>query len=73
MPEAIFSKSVKAGKITYFFDVREAKNQSKYLTITASQPSSSGEKKYTKRSINVFSNAAEGFREALQEAIKNMQ
>jgi hypothetical protein len=37
MPDAIFSKTVKAGKITYFFDVREAKNQSKYLTITASQ------------------------------------
>jgi hypothetical protein len=73
MPEAIFTKAVKAGKITYFFDVREAKNQSKYLTITASQPSGEGDKKFTKRSINIFSNAAEKFQDALQEAVKKLK
>lgn len=73
MPEAIFSKTVKAGKTTYFFDVKEAKNQSKYLTITASQLSGEGDKKFSKRSINLFSNAAEKFQEALQEAVKKMK
>ncbi len=70
---SLFSKSIKAGKITYYFDVKEAKNQSKYLTITASQPSESGEKKYSRRSINVFSSAADGFKEALQEAIAQLK
>lgn len=73
MPEAIFSKTVKAGKITYFFDVREAKNQSKYLTITASQLSGEGDKKFSKRSINLFGNAAEKFQDALQEAVKKLK
>ncbi len=73
MPNAIYTKVVKAGKITYFFDVKEAKNQSKYLTITASQPSTEGDKKFAKRSINLFGNAADKFHEALQDAIKNLK
>lgn len=73
MPDAIFTKTVKAGKITYFFDIRKAKNQSKYLTITASQLSTDGEKKFSKRSINLFSNAAEKFQDALQEAVKKLK
>lgn len=32
--EEIFSKRVKAGKRTYFFDVKETKNKDYYLTIT---------------------------------------
>src|SRR5574344_505123 len=35
--EQLFSKAVKAGKRTYFFDVRETKNEEKYLTITESK------------------------------------
>ncbi|MGH2568689.1 MAG: DUF3276 family protein [Bacteroidota bacterium] len=73
MPNAIYTKTVKAGKITYFFDVKEAKNQSKYLTITASQPTTEGDKKFAKRSINLFGNAAEKFQEGLQDAIKNLK
>ena len=73
MANAIYTKTVRAGKITYFFDVKEAKNQSKYLTITASQPTSEGDKKFAKRSINLFGNAADKFQEALQDAIKNLK
>ncbi|MEK6756199.1 MAG: DUF3276 family protein [Bacteroidota bacterium] len=70
---ALFSKTLKAGKTTYFFDVKEAKNKAKYLTITASQPSTSGEKKFVKRSINVFGNNAEKFNDALKEAMSNLR
>ncbi len=35
--EQLFSKAVKAGKRTYFFDVRETKNEEKYITITESK------------------------------------
>jgi hypothetical protein len=71
--DAMYSKMVKSGKITYFLDVKEAKNDSKYLTITASQPSKEDPKKFAKRSINVFSNAAEEFEGAVHEAIEHMK
>jgi hypothetical protein len=66
--DALFSKMVKSGKITYFLDVKEAKNNTKYLTVTASQPSREEEKKFTKSSINIFSNSAEEFVGALKQA-----
>ncbi|MBM4168575.1 MAG: DUF3276 family protein [Ignavibacteria bacterium] len=72
MPDQ-FTKMVKAGKITYFFDVKEAKNKSKYLSITASQPSTSGDKKFTKRSIFVFNEAAEDFHSAVGEAVAKLK
>ena len=34
--EDLFSKAVRAGKRTYFFDVKTTKNDEKYLTITES-------------------------------------
>ncbi len=70
---AIFSKMVRAGKITYFIDVKEAKNGSKYLTITSSQPSKEDTTKFSKRSINVFGNSAEKFNEALSEAVAKLK
>ena len=73
MPD-FYSKMVKARGITYFFDVKEAKNQTKYLTITASQPSKDGgEKKFIKRSIRVFSDSVAEFGSTVQEAIQNMK
>lgn len=35
--EGLFSKAVKAGKRTYFFDVKETKGEDKYITITESK------------------------------------
>ena len=35
--EELFSKAVKAGKRTYFFDVKSTKNDEKYITITESK------------------------------------
>ncbi len=66
--DALFSKMVKSGKITYFLDVKEAKNNTKYLTVTASQPSKDEPKKFTKSSINIFSNAADDFVATLKQA-----
>jgi hypothetical protein len=66
--DALFSKMLKAGSTTYFMDVKEAKNSKKYLTVTASQPSKDGEKKFTKRSLIVFGSAADDFVTALKEA-----
>jgi phosphohistidine swiveling domain-containing protein len=66
--DAIFSKMVKAGATTYFMDVKEAKNNKKYLTVTASQPAKDGENKFAKRSVIVFSSVADEFVGVLKEA-----
>jgi len=66
--DAIFSKMLKAGSTTYFMDVKEAKNNKKYLTVTASQPVKEGDNKFAKRSVIVFSSVADEFVSALKEA-----
>jgi hypothetical protein len=66
--DALFSKMLKAGSTTYFMDVKEAKNSKKYLTLTASQPAKEGEKKFTNRSVVVFSSVLDDFVSALKEA-----
>ena len=79
--EAVFSKSLKAGDRTYFIDVKEAKNKSRYLTIAESKPArqengkpaKEGDKKYTRSSVMIFDNQLEKFRDALQEALGHMQ
>jgi hypothetical protein len=68
--DALFSKTIKAGDRTYFIDVKEAKNKSKYLTIAESKPSKEGDKKFSRSSVMVFDNQAGKFREALDEAFK---
>ena len=69
----VFSKTVKSGRITYFIDTKEAKNNTKYVILTASQPSKEDPKKFTRRRINVFDSAAEGFIGALEEAVNHMK
>ncbi|MCX6121808.1 MAG: DUF3276 family protein [Ignavibacteriales bacterium] len=66
--DALFSKMLKAGSTTYFMDVKEAKNNKKYLSVTASQPAKEGEKKFTSRSVIVFSSVVDEFIGALKEA-----
>jgi hypothetical protein len=69
----VFSKTVKSGKMTYFVDTKEAKNNKKYVVLTASQPSKEDPKKFTRKRINVFDNAAEDFVGALEEAVTHMK
>ena len=74
--DALFSKSIKAGDRTYFIDVKEAKNKSRYLTIAETKKSKDakeGEKKFSRSSVMVFDNQAENFRGALEEAMKALK
>jgi hypothetical protein len=68
--DALFSRAIKAGDRTYFIDVKEAKNKSKYLTIAESKPAKEGDKKFTRTSVMIFDNQVEKFREAIDEAMK---
>lgn len=68
--ESLYSKTIKAGKTTYFVDVREAKNKSRYITITESKKSQTDPSKFTNKRIIVFDNSAEKIKNALDEAIQ---
>ncbi|MCL5666411.1 MAG: DUF3276 family protein [Patescibacteria group bacterium] len=71
MNEAIFSKSLKAGGNTYFFDVKQAQGgkQSKYMQISESWMNKDGQRH--RGSITVFSDQLQAFGEALAEAGAN--
>jgi hypothetical protein len=71
--EGEFTRKMKTGKITYFIDVKEAKNASRYLSITESQPSKEDPSKFSRRSITVFNNAANDFVGAVEEAIGHLK
>lgn len=66
--KAIYSKAIKAGKSCYFVDVKEAKNGSKYLSVTESR--FEGEEK-KRTSIFIFGEETnQQFRQAVDEAVQ---
>lgn len=68
--DSLFSKTIKAGKTTYFVDVKEAKNKAKYITLSESSPNNSqdGDKKFNRHRVIIFDRAVEPLRDALTEA-----
>jgi len=65
-PNALFSSMVRAGRTTYFVDVREAKNGKKYLSISENKIDSDDKRQRT--TVRVFSESVEQFRQAVDEA-----
>lgn len=71
--EDVFSKSVRAGKRTYFFDVKATRSDQYYLTITESKRkfnSDSGKFFYEKHKIFLYQEDFEKFIDGLQTAVK---
>jgi hypothetical protein len=65
-----FSKSVKAGKRTYFFDVKSTKGNDFYITITESKKQSDdGAATFMKHKIFLYKEDFEKFAEGLMETI----
>jgi len=66
----IFSKAVRAGKRTYFFDVRATRNEDFYLTITESKRvfNEDGSSGYKKHKIFLYKEDFEKFSEGLKES-----
>jgi hypothetical protein len=63
---------VKAGKRTYFFDVKESKNGERYLTITESKrhfDDASGQFSYDKHKLFLYPEDMENFMQALQSSV----
>ncbi len=67
--EEIFSKVLRAGRRTYFFDVRSTKAGDYYLTITESKKftNDDGSFHYKKHKIYLYKEDFVGFSEILQE------
>jgi len=71
--EDIFSQAVRAGKRTYFFDVKETRNGQQYLTITESKKrfnSENGKFFYEKHKIFLYNEDFEKFAKGFETAIK---
>ncbi len=66
--DEIFSKRVRAGKRTYFFDVKATKSEKDfYITITESKKV--GETEFQKHKIFLYKEDFEKFADALAEAV----
>ncbi|SEA15957.1 PUR family DNA/RNA-binding protein [Psychroflexus halocasei] len=65
----IFSKVIRAGRRTYFFDVRSTKADDYYLTITESKKftNDDGSFFYRKHKIYLYKEDFESFQDALKE------
>ena len=68
----VFSKPVRAGKRTYFFDVKATKNNDYYLTITESKRrvDRDGRFVYDKHKIFLYKENFEKFSQGLEDIIK---
>ena len=71
----IFSKAIRAGKRTYFFDVKATKSNDHYVTITESKKryQNDGRYFYEKHKIFLFKEDFEKFLEGLEESIHYIQ
>ena len=71
--EEIYSKVVRAGKRTYFFDVKSTKADDYYLTITESKKRFSNEEgkfHYEKHKLFLYKEDFEKFAEGLEDVVE---
>ena len=70
----IFSKRVKAGKRTYFFDVKSTRSDDYYLTITESKRKPKGDGfTFEKHKIFLYKEDFSKFISALQETVDHVK
>lgn len=69
--EDVYSKPVRAGKRTYFFDVKATKGNDYYLTITESKRriEKDGKFNYEKHKIFLYKEDFEKFAEGLEDVV----
>ncbi len=69
--EEIFSKAVRAGKRTYFFDVKATRKEDYYLTITESKKrfDQDGRYHFEKHKVFLYKEDFDKFIDGLQETI----
>ncbi|MEI6887790.1 MAG: DUF3276 family protein [Bacteroidales bacterium] len=73
--EEIFSRAIRAGKRTYFFDVKNTAEGEAYLTITESKRKLDEEGKffYEKHKLFLYREDFEKFRNGFEDAVEFIQ
>lgn len=73
--EPIQTKAVRAGKRTYFFDVKATRGNDYYLTITESRKRTNqdGSSSFTRHQIYLYKEDFEKFVEGLDETIEQIR
>lgn len=70
----IFTKVIKAGKRTYFFDIKSTKGNDLYLTITESKKIvEDGRESYQKHKIFLYKEDFQKFKEGFEETIAKLE
>ena len=71
----VFSKAVRAGKRTYFFDVKSTRGNDLYLTITESKRkfNDDGKHEYEKHKLFLYKEDFEKFADGLEEALAKIR
>ncbi|MCB9187717.1 MAG: DUF3276 family protein [Flavobacteriales bacterium] len=72
--DEIYSKSVRAGKRTYFFDIKSTRGGDLYVTITESKKKFNGDGKFffEKHKIFLYKEDFEKFSEGLNDVIEEI-
>ena len=71
----IYSKVVRAGKRTYFFDIKATKGNDLYLTLTESKKTynEDGEGSYQKHKIFLYKEKKEKFKDGLDDVLNKIE
>lgn len=71
----VYSKAVRAGKRTYFFDVKATKGNDLYITLTESKKTfnDDGRDNYQKHKIFLYKEDFEKFREGLDDVLAKIE
>jgi hypothetical protein len=68
--QAIYSKVIRAGKRTYFFDVKSTRGNDLYLTLTESKKTSEdGRENFEKHKIFLYKEDFDKFQEGLEDVL----
>lgn len=72
--DEVYSKRVKAGKRTYFFDVKQTRSEDHYITITESKRKHKGDDVYyEKHKLFLYKEDFDKFEDALNETIGHIK
>jgi hypothetical protein len=72
--DELYSKAVRAGKRTYFFDVKSTKGNDLYITVTESKKSSrDGRVQFEKHKIFLYKEDFEKFKDGLEDVLNKVE
>jgi hypothetical protein len=71
--EELFSKRIRAGKRTYFFDVKSTRSLDYYITITESKRSKFDDGNFVKMKIHLYKEDFNKFSDGLAETIGHVK